>query len=154
MARAIGPHAVVLSTSVLLAALSPLVRDRPRDDFPLSHYPMFAERRDDMHARIRHVIGRSRDGRDRPVPPDLVGTEEVMQAHQTIAVAVQRGSHTAAELCQTVAARVATAPDLADIDALEVRTDVYDVIEYFAGDRRPQKVRVHARCEVARTEQR
>jgi hypothetical protein len=139
-------HAAVLGTLVLGAVLYPLVRDPPRDGFPLSNYPMFSAHKDEPTARISHVIGVSREGRHRPIGPDLVGTDEVMQSHQTIKVAVQRGE--SAALCERVAARVAEDESSADIESLEVRTDVYDVFEYFEGDRTARHTRVHARCAV------
>ena len=139
-------HAVVLSTAVLAAVLSPLFRDPPRDGFPLSNYPMFSAHKKDPGARISHVVAVSREGRHRPVGPDLVGTDEVMQSHQTIKVAVRRGE--SAALCERVAARVSAEPDFADVASLEVRTDVYDVFAYFEGERTASGTRVHARCPV------
>lgn len=145
-------HAGVLGLAVLGAVLSPLFREKPRDGFPLSNYPMFSAHKEDTSARISHVVGVSREGRHRPIGPDLVGTDEVMQAHQTIKVAVKRGD--SARLCERTAARVAGDADFADIDALEVRTDVYDVFRYFESDPSPLHTRVHARCDVHREPQR
>ena len=141
---------MLLSLVVMGAVLAPLARDASRDGFPLSTYPMFAESRRDTKARIRHVVAHSREGRHRPVPHELVDTEEVMQAHQTIDAAIKGGDATALALCERAAVRVAEADGFADIDELEVRSDHYDVLTYFEGERRPYRTRVHARCRVPR----
>lgn len=134
------------SVGLLAAVLWPIVRDPPRDGFPLSNYPMFSADRRSADAEIGHVVGYSREGRHRPLPPVLLGSEEIMQAHQTVRVAIQRGY--ADDLCRRAAERVRADPDHADLERLEVRTDHYDALAYFAGDTKPRRTRVHARCSV------
>jgi hypothetical protein len=136
----------VWSVGLLVAVLWPILRDPPRDGFPLSNYPMFSADRRRADAQIGHVVGFSREGRHRPVPPELLGTEEIMQAHQTVQVAIRRGY--ADELCRRTAERVRADPAHADLEQLEVRTDHYDAIAYFAGDTKPRATHVHARCPV------
>lgn len=136
----------VFSVGLLLAMLWPIMRDPPRDGFPLSNYPMFSHGRRSAESEIVHVVGWSREGRHRPVPPELLGTEEVMQAHQTVRVAIRRGH--ARDLCQRTAERVHADPGYADLEHLEVRTDTYDAIAYFTGDTKPRATRIHARCPV------
>ncbi|MCA9650101.1 MAG: hypothetical protein H6712_18370 [Myxococcales bacterium] len=135
-----------LSGALLLAIVWPMLREPREDDFPLSTYPMFSYGRERARAEIVHVVGFSREGRHRPVPPELLGTEEVMQAHQTVRVAIRRGH--ADELCQRAAQRVRAEPGFEDLEQLEVRTDFYESIAYFDGDTKPRATRVHARCPV------
>lgn len=134
------------SLGLLFAVLSPILRGRPKDGFPLSNYPMFSADRRSADAEIGHVVGFSREGRHRPVPPELLGTEEIMQASQTVRVAIRGGF--AADLCRRTAARVQADPKHADLERLEVRTDWYDALAYFAGDTKPRRTHVHARCPV------
>lgn len=131
---------------LLLAVLWPILRDPPRDGFPLSNYPMFSADRRSADAEIGHVVGFSREGRHRPVPPALLGSEEIMQAHQTVRVAIRRGY--ADDLCRRVAERVRANSAYSDLERLEVRTDRYDALAYFAGDTKPRRTQVHARCPV------
>ncbi|MCH9684306.1 MAG: hypothetical protein K0V04_22925 [Deltaproteobacteria bacterium] len=138
--------AAVFSVGLLVAMFVPILRDPPRDGFPLSNYPMFSEGKKKARAEIGHVVGFSREGRHRPLSPDILGTEEVMQAHQTVRVAIRKGA--TAALCRDTADRVAESSDHGDLERLEVRTDVYDAIEYFAGDKSPRSTRVHASCSV------
>jgi hypothetical protein len=143
-----GPRVWVAAWSLglLLAVLWPILRDPPQDGFPLSNYPMFSADRRSADAEIGHVVGFSREGRHRPVPPELLGTEEIMQASQTVRVAIRGGF--AGELCRSTAARVQADPAYADIERLEVRMDWYDALAYFAGDTKPRRTHVHARCPV------
>jgi hypothetical protein len=101
-------------------------------------------------ARVYHVVGFSERGEHRPVSPAMLGTEEVMQASQTAKLAVRRGRAASMELCTEVASRVAGHRRWLDIEALEVREDLYDTIAYWQGDRKPRRTRVSARCEVPR----
>jgi len=135
------------SVGLLLALLFPILRDPPRDGFPLSNYPMFSADRRTADAEIGHVVGFSREGRHRPLTPAMVGSEEIMQAYQTVRLAIRRGD--ADELCRRAAERVRTDPDHADLERLEVRTDRYDALAYFDGDTKPRGTKVHARCPVA-----
>jgi hypothetical protein len=134
------------SLGLLVALLWPILQDPPRDGFPLSNYPMFSADRRSADAEIGHVVGYSREGRHRPVTPAMVGSEEIMQAYQTVRLSIRRGD--AQALCRRTAERVRADPAHADIERLEVRTDRYDALAYFAGDTKPRKTRVHARCSV------
>lgn len=136
----------LFGVGLLLAVLWPILRDPPRDGFPLSNYPMFSADRRTAEADIGHVVGFSREGRHRPVPPAIVGSEEIMQAFQTVRLAIRRGD--AGELCRDAAERVRADPAHADLERLEVRTDSYDALAYFAGDTKPRRTQVHARCPV------
>lgn len=137
--------AAVVSTLVLGAVAWPAVHGR--DSFPLSTYPMFS-RPKSATAEVYHVVAHSRERRHRPVPPSLVGTDEIMQAFQTIKLAIR--SDEAPTLCNEIATRVAEDPEYADIDRLEVRIDTFDTVGYFAGDRRPRASDVVAVCPVLR----
>lgn len=134
------------TVGLLVALLWPIVQDPPRDGFPLSNYPMFSADRRTAEAEIGHVVGYSREGRHRPVAPAMVGSEEIMQAYQTVRLAIRRGD--AQALCRGAAERVRADPAHADLERLEVRTDRYDALAYFAGDTKPRTTRVHARCPV------
>jgi len=139
--------AIAFATVLLALVLMPLATGK--DGFPLSNYPMFSTHRDPS-VRIVHVIAHSRAGKHRPVPPRLLGTPEIMQAHQTAAVAAKTPEG-AAELCTRVAANVADAGEAwTDVDGLEVRADRYDAVKYWQGERKPVRSKVFARCPVDR----
>jgi hypothetical protein len=139
--------AIGFSTVLLACVLAPGVTGT--DGFPLSSYPMFSKHRD-TSVRVVHVVAFSRDGEHRPVPPKLLDTAEIMQAHQTAVVAAKTPEG-AAELCARVAVNVAAAGERwRDVDALELRADRYDAVRYWQGDRKPARSKVFARCPVER----
>jgi len=137
--------AVTVWCVVLFGTFVPIVTGR--DSFPLSTYPMFSSPRGET-ARIDHVLGVAGWGQRRPLPPRLLGSDEIMQAHQTVSLAV-RGRTTRA-LCQRVAQATLEDPAHADIEHIEIRTDTFDTMAYWRGDRQPRMSRVLARCEVER----
>ena len=128
----------LVSAALLVALWWPLVAKR--DSFPLSTYPMFSRERA-AEIDVDHVIGVLADGGREPVPPSLVADGEVLQTRVLVRGAVQRGRDATRELCRAVAERAGTR-----YLELEVRSDRYQVLGYFAGNREPVTSRVHARC--------
>lgn len=144
------PYALVVGAAVLAAVLWPLIRGT--DGFPLSSYPMFSHAKK-PRARIFHVVAFSSRGRHRPAAPELLGTEEVMQAHQSVKLAIRGGREASLQLCRDVAGRVARDEAWDDVEHLEVREDVYDAVVYWKGNKKPVRTRVLARCVVERAEE-
>jgi hypothetical protein len=141
--------AIVFSTVVISGVLSPL--GWPKDDFPLSTYPMFSSLRPTSETVVYHAVGFTSDGSGRPIPPRFLGTDEVMQASQTIKRALTRRSPPPRVLCWQIAAELAERADSewVDIERLELRVDRYDAVRYWAGERRPIESQVVERCVVA-----
>ena len=135
--------------ALLALAAAPLARGPDYDSFPFSSYPMFARGRPDAAGTVGHVVALSDAGRRRrPNPPPHLGSDEVLQSMMTIAAAIRQGR--AGHLCRQVAARVAADPAFRDYAWLEVASDRYDALVYFAGDRRPLHSDPHARCRIPR----
>lgn len=138
--------AIGFGTTLLVLVFLPLVTRE--DSFPLSDYPMFSSHRENAAARVTHVVAHSRVGNHRPVPPRMLGTKEIMQAHQTALVAAKDPA-TAADLCARVAANVADEGEAwSDVDRLELRVDRYDAVAYWQGEHTPLRSRVYASCPV------
>jgi hypothetical protein len=140
-------YAALVSVAILAAVSWPMVRKT--DGYPLSNYPMFSRARK-PEAQVFHVVAFSSRGEHRPASPEMLGTEEIMQAYQTVKLAHRSGREASMELCRAVTARVVADARWDDVEALEVREDVYDTIAYWQGDRKPRRTRVSARCEVSR----
>ncbi len=139
------PWAAALALTMTVAILWPIVPDE--DGFPLSNYPMFS-RPKKTEAKIYHVVGFTPGGAGMPLSPKMVGTDEIMQAYQTVKLAIRGGR--AGTLCAEVAGRVAESRDFADVVRVEVRIDVFDAVRYWSGDRSTDRSRIVAKCEVAR----
>lgn len=146
--RARALYAYGVSLVLVAAVVMPGLRPLGYDSFPWSSYPMFSRERP-REATVTHVVGLSFDGqRRRPVPPPILGSDEVLQAAATIHGAVRGGR--ARELCRQVAERLASASEWSDFEWVEVASDRYDVLEYFSGARAPLERTIHTRCRIRR----
>lgn len=136
--------------SVVLIALAgyPGVAEKPRDSYPFSNYPMFSKARSE-NLRVKHVVAMTKGGDVRPVPPDLVVSDEVMQAKVTIRNAIRRKGE-ASKLCVKVAESIRAEPDWSDMTWVKVRTDTYNVLDWAEGRRDPKASKVHATCLIKR----
>ncbi len=137
-------HAYALSAALLGAALLPLLTGR--DSFPLSTYPMFAKRRE-TEVEVNRAVG-VRGAERVSLPPEVVASQEVMQAAATLRRALGGGSAAAAALCKDVAGRVARSPAFAGVTGVELVTERWDSVAYFAGKTEPLSSRVRSRCKV------
>ncbi|MGD9797964.1 MAG: hypothetical protein AB7H43_11505 [Acidimicrobiia bacterium] len=137
---------VLVLLGAALLVVSPMLRATPSDGLPLSDYPMFAPGRGRI-ARVPVVVGIDRGGGARRLDPGrIAATDEVMLAAKTVLHAVGDGRAATAALCRDVAGRI----DVPGVEAVEVRTEVYDVVSWYEGDRAPIDVDVHHRCAVDR----
>jgi hypothetical protein len=136
--------AYLVSVVLIGAVLWPLQQRKPTDSFPLSIYPMFAKPRP-SEVTIDHVLAIGAGGRERPVPPELVGHSEVLVVDAIVSRMVRRRS-SALTLCKAVAERVKADSDHGWVERLEVRSDRYVVRSYFSGSKKPIYSRRHATC--------
>jgi len=141
---------VSLAAATLLALASPTIWPKERDDFPLSPYAMFSSRQDDT-TRVTHVVAILEDGREVPLAPRFLGTDEVLQAKVTLMRVLKRGKREQVDLCEELAKKVAVDPDLGGAVAVEMRTVTYRTMDYFVDPKAALlKKNVHARCKVER----
>ena len=146
-----GPS--LLSIAMIGAVLSPIAenwRQDPRDNFPLSYYPMFSLRRAET-SRLSYPVGFDARGNRYQIPYTLVGAGGLNQVRRQITKIVEGGR--AADLCLSVGSRVArrTTRPLADVVRIQIATGTYRLSDYFTGkDKTPVVERVHASCDVRR----
>ncbi len=134
---------------VAVVVVSPAFGRPPKDDYPLSTYPMFSTNKDPKTTVDQVVVVTGETAT--PLGPRFLGTDEVLQARATIARAVRGGKPVTIGLCTEVASRVTGDDRFADAAVVEVRTVTHDSIAYFAGgDTKPATVRTHARCKIPR----
>ena len=144
-------YAWALGAVMLALVLRPLAWPAGADSFPFSSYPMFAFGRPDAITDVHHIVAFDAAGVGRPVPPHLVANDEVLQAEVSLRRAVRGGPRASAAMCEKVAARVADDPAWADVVHLDLLSERFDALRYFAGDTTPIKARRRARCTVPRT---
>lgn len=148
-ARVVSSKDLIVGTLVSLAAaaamLAPMFGPLENDSFPLSTFPMFTRHRGKpvMH----QLLGIERDGGERRLTPELLGTSEVLQAKVLIDRAAG-SQERSARLCRSVAQRVARSGEHSQLTALELRRVRFDPVAYFSQGRTPiESKRLH-RCRV------
>lgn len=140
------PVAYVVGMGLAALVAAPAFGNPPRDSFPLSTYPMFSSRR--AMPVLEQVVAVERNGATRPVPPQLIVNDEVMQAAVTVRQAVHRGPAAVATLCRHIATQMGNAPRYEDVVLIEIVSARYDPILYFTEAPEPvERVRRHA-CPV------
>jgi len=140
--------AAVVSLLLVGATLWPLLRSPYDDSFPLSTYPMFASRRETLQT-YSYALGQTATGGRRMLKPAVVGTNEVLQALRVIERAVAGRKGELAQLCDSIAARVASDHDFADVVTIRIVTGTHDAVEYLARGRIGTESE-RARCAVRR----
>jgi len=142
-------YAYLVSALLLGAVAMPAFRDPfDADSYPLSTYPMFANRRGRTNS-VTSAVAISPQGEVK-VPPEYVANAETMQAFRTLSSAVRAGGERAEALCRTIAGRLrdASEPELARAERVELISETVDAIDYLAGRAKPRDRRVHVRCPV------
>ncbi len=155
LVRPVGGKTLAVGFSLVLAGatLAPLtehVRETPRDDFPLSYYPMFTARRGAIE-EVVYMKAIDDRGVGRPLPYKIAGAGGLNQTRRQIGRIVRDGR--ADELCRAIAVKVARGGkySLADVVEVQVVTGEYHLASYFTGASRvPVKEVVHATARVER----
>lgn len=135
----VGRRGVAAGSVILLAAMMwPAVSPSEIDSLPLSNYPMFARERP-RESRIDTVALIQSDGtRVRLDASDIGGTDQPVQAFRTVQQAIRTDA--VDELCAEIVARLDPAA------RIEVVSEHYDAIDWFAGEHVPISREVHAEC--------
>ena len=136
--------AYVVSVAALALVFSPVLRPSQRDSYPLSTYPMFSYNRG-RESALPTAVGVTLEGQIRRLSPELIsGGYEPVRAFATVEASIDNGD--TAELCQEIAERTVKSRD--DLVAIEVVTEVHDVVAWFEGHKEPSQRIVHARCPL------
>jgi len=133
----------VISIALVGATLSALHRDPLDDGFPISTYPMFATKRGTRFELI-YALGVTSSGETRPLPSEVTGTGEVLQAAVVYEDAVHAGTKALASLCATIATRVAS-----DIVSVRIVEGYVDAVELLVHGKRGNE-RFRWACQVRR----
>ncbi len=141
--RGVRGWGILVSVVCLGAVIAPAVIPGAPDSFPLSTYPMFSSRRP-AKSWIATAIARRADGTRVALETSDIASSEPMQAVATLRRALAVPSR-AAELCRTIASRVAGREGLREV---ELRWEQYPTVEYFRGETDPLAVRVVTRCPI------
>jgi hypothetical protein len=143
--------ASVLSIVVLAAVVAPIAqnwRATPRDDFPLSHYPMFTADKSDRQ-RVTYLVAYTPDDGRYLLPYRYAGQGGLNQVRRQMNKLLDRGQ--ASRLCRTVASRVVRFGDQpVALNRVEIVTGTFLMTQFFAGNRVPLTESVRAACPIQR----
>lgn len=119
------------AAAVGTAVLAPIVnlwREKPRDSFPLSHYPMFSAQRG-THVDVTYLRGVLRGGSHVMLDSRLVARGGMNQERKQIARAVRRGR--GQRLAEKAARRMARRGLQPEVMAVEVVIGRFALDDYF-----------------------
>jgi predicted DCC family thiol-disulfide oxidoreductase YuxK len=126
-------------------------RPIPKDNFPLSYFPMFSEKRGATYT-VNYLVGLDGEGNRQLIPHEFAGKGGFNQTRRQINKLEREGK--AGMLCRAVAGRVgrkAAAP-YNGIVTIRVVTGRFRFADYFSGKKAPLSERVRASCQVVREE--
>lgn len=144
--------AAAFSAALTLLVLSPVRqnwRDRKRDGFPLSYYPMFSARRG-KRVNLVYVLGLTASGERRLIPYSYVGTGGLNQVRRQLGRLIRSGTADAA--CEAVARRLAASRDrpLADVVTVQVVRGRFLLTGDFTSEKEPVSECVYATRTIDR----
>jgi len=147
--------ATFLSLALIGAVLWPIQqnwREKPRDNFPLSYYPMFSAKRKTIES-FNYLAGQDERGTRYLVPYKFAGVGGLNSTRRQINRIVKEGR--ADELAARVAKRLARQEKApwSQIVTVAVVAGSYAVDDYFHGRKEPVSEKIRASCPVERRAQ-
>ncbi len=139
--------AVVFSLGLVLVIMWPVHQnwaENPKDDFPLSYYPMFSHKRKTTHS-LPYFVGYDASGQRYCIPYKYVGPGGFNQVRRQINKRARAGN--VEKITKKVARRLAKCKDapLNNLVRVEMVRGKYDLDEYFLTDNKsPIKEKVYA----------
>jgi len=142
-------YASIVMIGAVLWPIQQNWRDTPRDDFPLSYYPMFSNKRDAIET-FYYIVGQDAEGKRHQVPYSWIGDGGGNQVRRQLRRIINEGR--APELAQKVAKRVAKrdAPPWSQVVSVAVCTGKYDVDAFFHNRKEPVSEKIRASAQVER----
>ena len=111
---------------------------------------MFSDDKD-AKTTITQAVGLRADRSELILGPKALGTDEVLQAKETLARVPRSPRKAQQDFCRELAAKLAREEDFASVTEIEIRTVTYETLAYFADPNAPpMRKSVHARCGVTR----
>ena len=144
--------ALVFSLAFLGAVFWPIQenwRQNPQDDFPLSYYPMFSNKREAIED-FWYLVARDTEGKRYYVPYNWIGNGGGNQVRRQIRKIMSEGH--APELAQTVARRLARRNDApwSQVVSVAVVRGKYSVDDFFHGKKAPVSEKIGGLAQVER----
>lgn len=148
-------YAILVTLLVCGVVLSPITqgfRASPRDDFPLSWYPMFARPRPKWETPV-YVIGLKSDGSRQKLSQQWWTAGGFNQGATQLIQAAQAGKSALEPLCTRIATKVGKkkSAELEGVVEVAILRGKYSLDRWFReGDHRPEREEELQRCTVER----
>ncbi len=139
--------ASVFSLAVCLAIMWPVHQNwvkNPKDDFPLSYYPMFSHERKETHS-LPYFVGYDASGDRYCIPYKYIGTGGFNQVRRQVNKRARNGD--VEKITQKVARKLAKCKEypLNNVVRVEMVRGKYNLDEYFLSDNKlPIKEKVYS----------
>ena len=148
-------YPLLVTLLVCGAVLSPIAenfKEPPRDDFPLSWYPMFARPRPTWETPV-YVVGVDPDGKRQKLSQVWWTAGGFNQGATQLIQAAQAGKSKLAPLCERIAKKVAKkkSPELEGVVEVAILRGKYSLDRWFReGNHQPEREEELQRCTVER----
>ena len=144
--------AAYLSLAFVGAVLWPLQenwRDKPRDNFPLSYYPMFSTKRDAIET-FYYLVARDEQGNRHLVPYKYISPGGLNSVRRQVRRIVREGR--GQELAESVARKLSRRDNLpwSKVVAVSVVKGKYSVDDFFHGRKEPVEEEIKGSSPVER----
>ncbi|MEL7371494.1 MAG: hypothetical protein AAFN74_21405 [Myxococcota bacterium] len=142
--------ATIASTVTLAACLAPIAQNiakHPKDDFPLSYYPMFTKPRG-ATTKIQHAVAVLPSGETVDIPSKFAGPGGMNTQRRQMRKAVRKGR--ADQLAQKIAAQFGRTRRARRIAAtrVDIVESTYDIRRYLDGHLDPVRRTVVATADI------
>lgn len=143
--------AIAISIVIMLAVLWPIKENwarKPKDNFPLSYYPMFSKKRNATYS-VDHIIGFDILGNRYNIPYKLIGTGGFNQVRRQVRKYARDGKGDL--LLQKVAANIlkSNLEPYRNLVKIELVKGKYHLEEYFMDqNKKPVKEKVYSRLNL------
>ncbi|MEL7119059.1 MAG: hypothetical protein AAFO07_06450 [Bacteroidota bacterium] len=145
--------AIICTLLLLGAILAPITENwkaKPKDDFPLSYYPMFSHKRGETYS-LRYIVGYDANGERYKIPYKIIGTGGFNQVRRQINKWSKRGEGQV--LLTQVADRIVNyeKKPYSDLVRLQLVKGTYHFDTYFlTDDKSPIKEKIISEKKIDR----
>ncbi len=145
--------AAIFSALILFAIMYPIKENwqaKPKDNFPLSYYPMFSHKRDSTYS-VNYFVGYDAQGNRMLIPYKFAGNGGFNQVRRQINRKCKEGE--AKALTRKVAKRLAKSQEAPynELERITLVKGTYHLDDYFVkGDKTPRKEKVLSKRKITR----
>jgi hypothetical protein len=145
--RRIPALLVAITLGVVLSPLAQNWSPKPKDNFPLSYYPMFSARRASEYSTPT-LVAVNAQGQRTTLPHRFAGSGGFNEVRHQVRARISNGK--AKSLCRKLARRISREENWKEKELMTVQviTATHNLDDYFAGKKAAASEVLHASCPV------